>query len=1154
VYHLLKSGSAFQPNERAGKGLFLLMRLNLLAALFAASVSCYAQAVYGTIVGSVSDATGAAIPNARISITDMGRDVTTVTQSNDSGNFTQRFLIVGRYRVRAEAQGFKAYVQENVPVSVDTEVKVDVRLEVGDVTQTLEVSAAAGILKTERSDVASTYSERTVTELPVLNRRFTNFQLMTPGVVAFPTSLTAASAENPQGSYRMLVNGQSFAGTSHLLDGTDNHDAVLGWIVINPTLESVTEAKITTANYDAEFGVASAGVVSAQTKSGTNQMHGSVFEFLRNGRMNARNPFTQSRPIPNSNGRLIPLTQWNQFGGSVGGAIQKNKLFYFGDYQGTRRNTGGGTLLRVPSLAERGGDMSATGVNIFDPRSGAAPANRAPFAGNVIPASRLSAQAQNLLRLIPAPNIGASTDQPNFASSGGVAFSDDAFNVRMDHYTTEKIHAFGRYSMQDFRMVAPGSFGLVAGGPGLDASGSTSAYAGASDSRNHSVAAGFDYNMRPTLLTDFRFGYMRYHVFGQPNGIGTAPAKDAGIPGLNVDENFNSGMPAFFINGYGNNLFRFGYALGVNGCNCPLIQDEKQFQFVNNWTKIQGNHTFKFGADIRHARNLRVPSDRHRSGELNFDAARTQGPSGGGSGLAAYLLGDVSRFERYVSNVLNASETQNRLFFFAQDQWRVTNKLTVNYGLRWENYRPQKVNAAGNGGFVDVDTGEVLVAGRDNVGLDLNVNTSNKLFAPRLGIAYQLTSKTVIRTGYGRGFNLGVFGSIFGHNVTQNLPVLGIQSVQPASNFESVFSLAQGPQALDPATILAAQRKGPNGRNILPNGVTAFVITNPIRFPTVDAWNFTLQRQLDSSSSFEIAYVGTKGTHVFAGIGGDYDPNQADINGFGSTTTNQRKPFFQKFGWSQNLRYYASDASNNYHSVQVKFDRRFSGGLNVMSHYTFSKNIDYDGTYYPRDAKLARGVSNNNRAHVFFLGSLYELPFGKGRRYLTGGSSKVLEFLAGGWQMNGTYSWMSGQPFTPSYRDCNADRDTGWCRPDLIGDFKLDNPGQQGWFVTTSTPLSANGQANGPWQRPQRGTFGTVGRNAIFGPSFSQLDMSFFKTFRVTEGHSIQFRAEAFNFLNKVNLSNPNTCVDCPGVAGRIFGAFTSYVPRQWQMALKYAF
>ena len=1137
------------------KKLITANALALAAFLVLQSNTLYAQAVYGSIVGTVVDASGAVVSGARITITDVGRDVATSTATNESGNYSQRALIVGKYRLRVEAPGFKTVIRDNIGVSVDVETRVDVQMEVGEVTQTLEVTAEASVLKTERSDVATTWSEKTVTNLPTLNRRFTNFQLMTPGVVSFPTSMTAASAENPQGSYRMLVNGQSFAGTSHLLDGTDNHDAVLGWIVINPTLESVTEAKITTANYDAEFGVASAGVVSAQTKSGTNTIHGSAFEFLRNNVMQARNPFTQSRVIPNSGGRTIPLTQWNQFGASIGGPVKRNKLFYFGDFQATRRNTGGGTLLRVPSAAERSGDLSGLGLNIFDPQSGTTPATRQQFPENKIPTNRLSPQAQNLLKLIPLPNQSAILDQPNFAASGGVKFDDEAFNTRADYYVSTELQIFGRYSLQQFRMVAPGAYGLLAGGSGLDASGSINAYAGSSDSRNHSIAGGFNYVVSPNLLTDFRFGWFRYKVFGQPNAIGSTPATDAGVPGLNTGSDFTSGMPAFNVNGYGNGgaiPFRFGYSLGVNGCNCPLIQNEDQYQFVNNWTKIQGNHTFKFGADIRRAHNLRVPSDRHRSGELQFDAARTQGPSGGGSGLATFLLGDVSRFERYVSPVLDASETQNRWFFFAQDSWRVTRKLTVNYGLRWEIYRPQSVSGPGKGGFLDSTTGEIIVAGQ-GVGNDLGVETSLKLFAPRLGIAYQLNPKTVIRTGYGRGYNLGVFGSIFGHNVTQNLPVLGIQSDQPANNYDNVFTLASGPKSLDPATILASAPKGPNGRNMLPNGVTAFMISNPIRFPTVDAWNFTIQRQFGADMAFEVGYVGTKGTHVFAGTGGDYDVNQASINGFGTLTTNQRKPFFQKFGWSQNLRYYGSDASNNYHSVQMKFDKRFSHGLSTMSHFTWSKNIDYDGTYYNQDARLARGPANNNRERVFFIATLYELPVGKGRQFMSN-APKAVDLLLGGWQVNGTYSWMSGQPFTPSYRDCNSDRDVGWCRPNIVSNPLRDDPSQFGWFITADTPLTANGQTNGPWQRPQRGQFGNVGRNFIYGPSFSQMDMSFFKTFSITERIRTQFRAESFNFLNHTNLANPNACVDCPGTAGRIFGAFANYVPRQWQMALKVEF
>ncbi|MDQ1470875.1 MAG: hypothetical protein QOJ99_2355, partial [Bryobacterales bacterium] len=541
------------------------MRLRrIMSALIVAGLclpaTTFAQAVYGSVVGTVTDATGAAVPNAKVTIRDMDRDVSNVATTNESGNYNQRFLIVGRYQIRAEAPGFQTSVMDSVAVSVDTEVKVDFKMNVGDLTQTVEVSAEGSLLKTERSDVSTTYSQKAVQELPMLNRRFTNFQLTTPGVSLWPVSLNAASPENPQGSYRLQVNGQSFAGVSHLLDGTDNHDAVLGWIVINPTLESVTEAKVTTADYDAEFGTAAAAVVSAQTKSGTNQLHGTGFEFLRNDHLIARNPFTQARPIFGSNGRLIPITQWNQFGGSLGGPVKKNKVFLFGDYQGTRRNSGGSVLLRVPSLAERTGDLSGLGLAIYDPSNGATPATRQQFVGNVIPVSKMSSQALALLKYFPAPNAPASTDQPNFAGSGSVKFNDDAFNTRSDWYATDKLHVFGRYSFANFTITAPGIYG-AAGGPGYDPSGGTSAFAGSSSSLNHSIAAGFDYALRPNLFTDFRFGFFRYQVFVVPNGLETSPAKDAGIPGLNLDKTFTGGMPAFFINDYGSNLFKFGYAL-----------------------------------------------------------------------------------------------------------------------------------------------------------------------------------------------------------------------------------------------------------------------------------------------------------------------------------------------------------------------------------------------------------------------------------------------------------------------------------------------------------------------------------------------------------------------------------------------------------------
>lgn len=1118
----------------------------------AALRSAQAQAVYGSIVGTVVDASGAAMNGAKITIRSAERDTVNETTTNESGNFTQRHLIAGTYQIRVESPGFQTALQENVVVSVDAEAHTDFKMQVGELSQTVEVQSQAPMLKTERSDVATTFDQRQVSELPVLNRRFTNFQLMTPGVSLWPVSLTAAQPENPQGSYRLLVNGQSFAGVSHLLDGTDNHDAVLGWIVINPTLESVTDAKVTTADYDAEFGSASAAVVSAQTKSGTNAFHGNGFEFLRNDHMQARNPFTQSLPIFGTNGRTIPVTQWNQFGGSFGGPVRKNKLFFFGDYQGTRRNTGGSVLLRVPSLAERTGDLSGLGLNIYDPQGQPTDRTRPLFTNSVIPASRISPQAAALLRLIPAPNVPAARDQPNYSGSGAVKFNDDAFNTRVDYYQTERLHWFGRYSLAKFTINSPGIYG-AAGGPGYDPSGSVSAFAGQSTSLNHSVAAGFDYTVKPNLLTDFRFGFFRYQVNVVPNGLETAPATDAGIPGLNLDKTFTGGMPAFFINDYGNNLFKFGYALGVNGCNCPLIENEKQIQFVNNWTKIQGNHTFKFGGDIRQAYNLRIPSDQHRAGQLSFNAAGTQGIAGGGSGLATFMLGNVQLFQRYVSSVTDAKEKQNRWFFYGQDTWRITSKLTFNYGLRWEIYRPQTVNGAGKGGYVDLGTGEVLTAGVQGVGLDLNVQGRLSNFAPRVGLAYQATPKTVIRVGYGRGYNLGVFGSVFGHNVTQNLPVLGIQTNLPTNNFDTVFTLAQGPASFNPADALSGRPTGPNGFPILPDRVTPFIISKDMQLPTVDAWNFTVQRQLTNKTSLEVAYVGNKGTHVFAGTGGDYDPNQATLEGFGTLTTNQRKLYFRKFGWSQSLRYYGSNASNNYNSLQIKLDKRISNGLQLLTHYTWSRNMDYSGTYYPIDATYSYGPADNNRAHVFFVASLWEVPFGRGRKF---GSniSRPLDWIAGGWQMNGSFNWASGLPFTPSYQACNSDRDSGWCRPDVAGDWRASDPGQFGWFNTSSTLLGSNGAVGGPWRRPQRGVQGNVGRNALWGPHFAQLDMSFFKTFAVTERVRIQFRAESFNFANHTNLGQPNGCVDCPGVAGRIFNAIGNYVPRQWQMATRVEF
>lgn len=654
---------------------WLVTTLVLLVCTYPAA-RLHGQAVYGSIVGTVTDAQGAAVPGAKVTITNVGQNVSFSTTTNESGNYEQQHLIVGEYSVKVESQGFQTFVQQSVTVNVDQATQVNAALQLGQVTQTITVSGGAPLVQTQNTDVSSLYTQRSVEQLPILNRNFSEFELLTPGAVQLQWQ--HAASEDPQGTIQTEVNGQEFGGTEWQLDGTDNHDVILGIMVVNPNLDSLSEAKVSTASIDTEFSQGDAGVVEAQTKSGSNQLHGSAFGFRHTDATEARDPFSQSVINPVT-GKFLPRTLWDEFGGSLGGPIKKDKTFFFGDYQGERDRNGGSIAMRVPTMAERGGNLSdlstatapvpiynpcvSTTVNCVETGGSLVPtASRTTFANNTIPTSMLSPEAQKLLANLPMPDVpGASGPGPNYDGSGVQLYDSDAFDGRVDQYQTQNLHLFGRYSFQRYYQQAPGALGTLQGGPNLNGI----RFAGISDARVQSLASGFDYTVSPTVLTDFRFGFFRYRVFVNPNGLGTTPATDAGIPGLNVSP-ITDTPPGFFIDGTGG--FNFGYALGINGCNCPLNEQEQQFQFVNNWTDIRGNHTFKFGADVRRAMNLRVPSDSHRSGELTFgnnSTYITEGSAGGGAGLADFLLGGPNFFSRYVSNSTDAAERQSRVFLHA---------------------------------------------------------------------------------------------------------------------------------------------------------------------------------------------------------------------------------------------------------------------------------------------------------------------------------------------------------------------------------------------------------------------------------------------------------------------------------------------------------
>jgi outer membrane receptor protein involved in Fe transport len=1168
-----------------------------------------AQAVYGSIIGTVTDPQGAAVPGAKVTVTNKSKGTSDQTTTNESGNYSVTHLVPDTYSVKVEGSGFKSIDIAAVPVQADSSARVDAQFQVGGASETVEVTGEAPQLKTDRADVASTFTERQVEDLPIYNRNFTSLQLLTPGNQRM-NGWNHAASENPQGSQQIITQGQHFAGTAFELDGTDNQDPILGIIVINPNLEAVTEVKVTSQNYDAEFGKAIGAVVTAQTKSGSNNFHGSLFDFDRSNSMFAKNPFIQGPPPKVG----VPGGNWNQFGASFGGPIKKDKIFFFGDYQGLRSHIGGSASERIPNADERAGNLSdlLPTTQIYDPCTSTltgftaacnvAPDERAPFAGNIIPANRLSAQALNLLSQIPAGASGTGLS-PNFFTSGNNVLNSNGFDVRPDGYVTQKLHVFGRYSFQQFTRSGPGFFGTLLGGKAIPSDPSVGDFAGTSSVRNQSLASGFDYTLNSNWLTDFRIGYFRYRVNVLPGGVGTHPATDAGIPGLNVDNLYTSGMPYFAIYYPGagiNGLFSFGYGLGAESeghCNCPLTENEHQYQFVNNWTHIKGNHQIKWGTDIRHAYNLRVPSDAHRAGELRFNNDVTSGPGGaGGAGIAGFLLGQVSTFNRYISVSTNAYESQPRLFFYGKDTWRITPKLTLDYGLRWELWIPEAASGTGKGGWIDLATGEDRVAGQNGIDMRGNTHTDYKHFAPRIGIAYQATPKTVIRMGYGRSYDIGVFGSIFGHAITQNLPVLAQQSINPGTG-NSAFALAAGPPTADPATALlnncnaitdptganAAAGKtcvGVNGRPLYPDNVGGHIRPFNNRIPTVDAWNVAVERQVTSSIAATVAYVGNKGTHTFVGDNPAYNINQPTQVGYspgcnflagsatipdpatcpnGALPQNMRKPFYLKYGWTQGLDFLGNNSDSNYNALQITVDKRFASGLSFQSSYTWQHANNYGTDYFNIDPRVNYGPSSDYRNHVFIFTEVYELPFGKGKKF-GGGVGRVADLLIGGWSLNSATNFSSGLPFTPGLSTCTPSTDNNPCRPDRVGSVhdgtrSGDRTAGGYWFETTGgTSLGGSaGETAGPWAQPGLDQFGNVGRDRFRGPKFINTDVSVFKNFAITETAKAQLQFQFYNAFNHVNLDLPNSCVDCSN-GGSINNIAYGSTMRQLTLGLKFMF
>lgn len=1178
------------------------------------------QAVYGSIFGTVTDKSGAVIPNAKITVTDVSKGTTATAQSNEAGEYRVQHLIPDTYRVEAEAPGFSKVQVDSVVVFADTAPEVNLHMEVGAQATTVTVQGGAPLLQTDRADVSTILNERAVEDLPNLNRNFTAFELLTPGTTYIGWGPGEGSG-NPQRSQSIEVDGQLPFATGYELDGTDNQDPLNGVAVINPNLDSVSEMKVTAQNYDAEFGKAVAGLVTAQTRSGSNDFHGSAFEYRRSDAQQARDPFANAPP----NNKLAP-TLHNQFGGAVGGPILKDRLFFFADYQGLREKTGASTLTTVPTLTARttctsGGpcDLSDYLVvgQIYQPNSltDASNTGRTPYTGNIIPASDLSSAAVNFFKLLPKPNVPGNAVENNFAASGSGIFTTNQPDVRIDWRATEKLHLFGRYTFFQGDLSGAPYFG-AAGGLGYGSGG----FAGTDAFHYNSIASGGDYVVSARWLTDFRFGF--YSIYNNTTGPNASQplGNQLGIPNANVgDLSLDGGLPQFNIdipaNG-ANGGQNIEYGTSANAS----LQQTSQYQLVNNWSHTMGNHNVRFGVDYRYLRDhsLSIASNALRSGTYFFRSSRTSGVSGTGAespgvGFATFLLGDTTTFWRTQTANTKAASRQDLFFTYVQDEWRATHKLTVDYGLRWELYTPEALTASGAGGLLNLNTGILGIAGVGEFNLAANVKNNLRMFAPRLGVAWQIWPNTVARAGYGVVYGQGWAGDSFGDVMTSSFPTQIQQSVNPVSNFAAVFNLTSTEDGVAPGPPGYTFPPNPtNGAYPLPDGIYQIARPATVRLPTVEGWNLTVQHELTRSLSLQVAYVGSEAYHNMFDSSPSYNANEDTYRGFEQVNPNnttpgggscqglsyptapasclytnpQRAPYYDgtaqaqlgvkyghPFGWTQRVDYMANQATGSYNALQVILEKRFTHGLQFLTHYTWSHDIDHESYQFLVDPRIGRGNGYYNRRQAWVFSGNYDLPFGHDKPIgstVPGWMNQVI----GGFQLNANLTVDGGIPFNTSYQDCNLDNDIASednaCFLNKVAGKsfgihkgKFDPVALRVPYITPSPyVLQPPGQANNSFNayaRPALDTFGNIGRDALWGPGLFNVDATLAKNFSLYENLKMQLIAEGFNVFNHTNLANPNTCIDCglANNAGFIQGTYSEQdgtSMRRLQFAARFQF
>jgi hypothetical protein len=1193
----------------------LFVCVTLSFSWFVLSPPTWAQKDAGAIVGTVKDTTGAVVVDAAVEVTDVERGQTFKTTTNDSGEFVASPLHVGRYKVTVAKTGFKKAVSETVELNVQGRVAVNIALQVGQISEEMIVTGAAPLLETETSELGQVVDQKRVSNLPLNGRNFAQLALLSTG-----TAPSEPGARD-EGGYGFSANGARSLQNNFLLDGVDNNSNLPDLLnetnfVIQPPVEALQEFKVQTNAYSAEFGRGNGAIVNAVIKSGTNQIHGSAWEFLRNNKLDGRNYFDDPT-------KPVPQYQQNQFGATFGGPIDiphlyngRNRSFFFVDYEGYRVRQAQTQTAFVPPTAWRMGDFSSlidytnvTGTDcngaptyageIFDARLAQATCG-VPFQYdgtgkplNIIPATpvvagggSLDPLALRLAALYPvAGPIQASGN--NFLANPVRQETRNNFDARVDQKFSDKDNAFVRFSIENQPSFIPGTFGGLADGGGF--------FSGNENFSYRSVAISETHAFRSDLINEFRLGYNRINAQRLELNANTNVAADPSInfPGVPFSPGIG-GLPQL--------IFSDVATLG-SPTFLPSRELQNSYTLSENLTWVRGRHTWKYGTEIRRE-EFTIFQPAAARGTLNFDSTFTDNPAdigSGGTGFASFMAGLTSGGS--INNLHNVDYFRNTYAFYAQDDWKVTPNLVLNLGLRYELFGTvsERFNDTGNFDLSDPTDPTIIVPKGKNAALTpyiaqyVNVsatgsrgliNSDRNNFAPRVGLAWEFMPKAVLRAGYGIFYGGQENGPYSNPSPGFNPPFFvnesfvapcGAPSANPATQdcrVTGIPTLASG----FPATALSN-----------PNTPIFFSVDQNLRTPYMQQWHLGIEKELPGDSVFALTYGGSKGTKLYTFFNG----NQAAPSANPADATAPRRPVFASTVgdgpctlatpdncspvFDTGIDWFRSTGSSSYNSLQARFEKRFSKGLQFEASYTWAHSIDIasnanlgptqnnsDFRYF-KDPQAERGNSDFDVRQRLVVNSIYELPVGHGKKFF-GGASGLANQVVGGWQVANIISVSTGNWFTVLDADgnfANADGGAGGVsqRPDQVGDPNRAGP------VAANPGCAAPSKIRTPsaWFNtcafvdPALGSFGDVGRNTIVAPGYTTWDFSVFKNFRTSERTNLEFRSEFFNILNHTNFlfadSGPQNGNNATILGTSQFGSLTAArPPRQIQFALKFSF